>query len=130
MHSQIVEVVTAFEHAQERLDKLVDTIPDDRWAVRSDPARWSAGECVAHLNLTNAAYVPRIRKALEEARKLPRSPGGAYNRDMIGKVFATMVGPLPRIGKTRIGRVKTTASFIPTGTIPKQHAVAEFKRLQ
>jgi len=70
MHSQITEVVNAFDHAQERLDRLVDLIPEDRWSVRSDPARWSAGECVAHLNLTNAVYVPRIRKALEEARKV------------------------------------------------------------
>jgi hypothetical protein len=130
MHSQIAEVVSAFEHAQARLDKLIDLIPDDRWAARSDPARWSAGECIAHLNLTNAAYVPRIRKALEEARKLPRVVGGSYKRDVLGKFFALMVGPLPRIGKARIGRVKTTADFIPSGSFPRLETVAEFKRLQ
>lgn len=130
MHSQIVKVISAFEHAQERLDRLVDLIPEDRWTVRSDPARWSAGECIAHLNLTNAAYVPRIRKAIEEARKLPRVVGGTYKRDMFGKIFALMVGPLPKIGRARIGRVKTTADFIPSGSFPRQQTVAEFKRLQ
>jgi hypothetical protein len=130
MHSQIAEVVNAFEHAQSRFDHLVDSVPDDRWAVRSDPARWSVAECVAHLNLTNAAYVPRIRKAIEEARQLPRMTGSTYSRDVFGKIFATMVGPLPRIGKMRIGRVKTTAEFVPTGNFPRQELLAEFKRLQ
>ena len=130
MLSQIAEVVNAFDHAQKRFDGLVDLIPEDRWAVRSDPDRWSAGECIAHLNLTNAAYVPRIRKALEEARRLPRVVGGSYKRDTFGKIFALMVGPLPKIGKTRIGRVKTTADFIPSGSFPRQQSVAEFKRLQ
>lgn len=130
MHKQIAEVIDAFEHAQERLDRFSDAVPEDRWSARSDPARWSPAECVAHLNLTSVAYVPRIRKAIEEARKLPRVAGSAYKRDMIGRLFAMMVGPLPKIRKTRIGRVKTTAGFVPTGNFPKQLLLAEFKRLQ
>jgi hypothetical protein len=130
MHSQIVDVIDAFEHAQARLDKFTDAIPDDRWSARNDPARWSPGECVAHLNLTNSAYVPRIRKALEEARKLPRADGRKYRSDMLGRMFSMMVGPLPKIGKVRIGRVKTTAPFVPTGSAPKPDLVAEFRRIQ
>ena len=130
MHSQIMEVIAAFEHAQARLDRFIDAIPDDRWSARNDPARWSPAECVAHLNLTNAAYLPRIRNALGEARKLPRADGRKYSTDLIGRMFSMMVGPLPKIGKTRIGRVKTTALFVPTGSFPKQQLVAEFKRIQ
>lgn len=130
MHSQIAGVIDAFEHAQSRLDRFVDAIPDDRWSARNDAARWSPGECVAHLNLTNAAYVPRVRKALEEARQLPRMSGRKYKADMFGRMFSMMIGPLPKIGKTRIGRVKTTPPFVPTGNLPKQQLVAEFKRIQ
>ena len=130
MHSQIVDVVRAFEHAQARLDKFTDAIPDDRWSARNDPSRWSPAECVAHLNLTNSAYLPRIRKALEEARKLPRADGRKYRTDMLGRMFSMMVGPLPQIGKMRIGRVKTTAPFVPAGSAPKLELIAEFKRIQ
>lgn len=130
MHSQIAEVIGAFEHAQARLDRFTDAIPDDRWSARNDPARWSPAECVAHLNLTNAEYVPRIRKAIEEARKLPRVSGRKYKADLFGRMFALTIGPLPKIGRTRIGRVKTTAPFVPTGSFPKQQLVAEFKRIQ
>ena len=130
MQRQLAEVIEAFERAQSRLDRLTDNTPDERWAARSDPARWSVAECVAHLNLTSAAYVPRIRKAIEEARQLPRHAIGSYKRDMIGKIFAMLVGPLPKIGKMRIGRVSTTPDFVPSGSFPKQQMLADFKRFQ
>ena len=130
MHEQLADIVAQFDHAQTRVDKLADEIADERWSIRNDPARWSVGECVAHLTLTNAAYEPRIRKAIEEARKLPRFSGGSYRHDFIGWLFGTLTGPLPTIGKMRIGRVKTMPDFVPTGSFPKQKLVAEYKRLQ
>ena len=130
MHQQLSRVIKALDHAQARLDALADTVPDDRWNVRADPTQWSVAECVAHLNLTSDAYVPLIRKAIEEARKLPRIGGRKYKRDLFGWAFAALVGPLPKIGRARIGKVKTTPDFVPTGSLPKQTLLAEFKRLQ
>jgi hypothetical protein len=130
MHRQLADIIAQFDHAQTRVDKLVDEIADERWSLRNDPARWSVGECVAHLTLTNAAYEPRIRKAIEEARKLPRFDRRNYRNDFIGWLFGTLTGPLPTIGNMRIGRVKTRPAFVPTGTSPKQEVVADFKRLQ
>lgn len=130
MQAQLSEIVAQLEHAQARMDRLGETIADDRWNMRNDPARWSVGECVAHLNLTSAAYIPRIRKAIEEARRLPRVTKTRYHRDVLGMLFATLTGPLPRIGKFRIGRVKTMPAFVPTGDHPRQVTLAEFKRLQ
>lgn len=129
MQQQLSDIIAQFGHAQARLDQLADAIPDDRWNKRNDPARWSVAECVAHLNLTSEAYIPRIRKAIEEARQLPAFTG-RYRRDFIGWLFAKMTGPLPKIGRTRIGRVKTTAPFVPRGDHPKQLTIAEFRKLQ
>jgi len=130
MHSQLVNVVDCLGQAELRLERLADSIPDDRWNARSDPAHWSVAECVAHLNLTSAAYEPLIRKAIEEARKLPPAGQGAYHRDKIGWLFSVMTGPLPSIGRLRIGRVKTTPSFVPTGALSRQLVLADFKRNQ
>ena len=88
MQRQLAEVIEAFERAQSRLDRLTDNTPDERWAARSDPARWSVAECVAHLNLTSAAYVPRIRKAIEEARQLPRHAPPGFEREAVHTDFA------------------------------------------
>lgn len=129
MQPRLRHVRDALAHAEARLAKVADAVPDDRWNARSDKARWSVAECVAHLNLTNAAFEPRIRKAIEEARALPRARSAEYRRDFLGRILGAMVGPLPTIGKFRIGRVKTTAPFVPSGSLPKQELVAEFKRL-
>ena len=130
MNQQLAFLVAQLEHAQARLDRLGDLVPDDRWSKRNDSSSWSVGECVAHLNLTSEAYIPRIRKAIEQARALPPRHNGGYRRDTLGWLFGKMVGPLPKIGKARIGKVKTTPAFVPTGDFPKQHLLAEFKRLQ
>jgi hypothetical protein len=130
MQAQLERIVSELDHAQARLDRLADAVPEDRWGKRSDPLRWSVAECVAHLNLTSEAYVPRIRKAIEQARKIAPAGNRKYRRDPVGWFFGAMVGPLPSIGGFRIGRVKTTPAFVPSGDHSKQLLLAEFWRMQ
>lgn len=130
MGGELTEIVRELEHAEARLETLAENLPDELWGKRNDPTSWSAAECVAHLNLTSEAYLPLIRKAIEEARQLPRPRRGPYKRDFLGWMFATMTGPLPSMGRIRIGRVKTTAAFVPTGSQPKPQGLAQFKRDQ
>jgi hypothetical protein len=81
MHRQLAELTRDYEHATRRLERLVDLVPPDRWPIRNDPMRWSVAECVAHLNLTSEAYLPRMRKAISEARQLPPMSREKYKRD-------------------------------------------------
>ncbi|MGK2963042.1 MAG: DinB family protein [Gemmatimonadaceae bacterium] len=129
MKKQLSKIIEALDQAMRRLDELAEATPADRWSARNDPSRWSVAECVAHLNLTSEAYVPLIRQAIADARKLPQS-GNGYSGTFIGRMFGALVGPLPSIGRVRIGRVKTPAEFVPSGNLPKNVVVAEFKRLQ
>lgn len=130
MRRELTEIIKGFEHAQARLERLAENLPDAQWGKRSDPARWSPAECVAHLNMTSEAYIPRLRKAIEDARQLPQHRVGRYKRDFLGWLFAKMVGPQPSVGGKLIGKVKTTADFVPTGNHPKQQTLAQFKRDQ
>jgi hypothetical protein len=130
MHPQLARLIDELDHAQARLDRLSDEVPEDRWSGRSDPSRWSAAECIAHLNLTSEAYIPRLMKAIEKARKLPRAGNRRYKRDPLGWFLGKMFGPLPKIGSVRFGRVKTMPAFVPESDRPKQEIVSEFKRLQ
>lgn len=129
MKRQVSEVVRELEEAEARLGKLSEKIPDAVWAQRNDDTRWSVSECIDHLNITSEAYVPLIRKAIGEARQLPAA-AGEYRRDPIGAIFGSLTGPLKRMGRFRIGRVKTTPDFIPRGQHAKNVSVAEFRRLQ
>jgi hypothetical protein len=130
MQRQLADIVKGFETAQARLDKLADNIPDAAWEERTEPGHWSVAECVAHLNLTSDAYIPRIRAAIAEAKSMKAPRAMKYTKDFAGGFFAMMVGPIPMLGKIRIGKVKTTNDFIPTGAHPKQNSLATFKRDQ
>lgn len=130
MHPQLAEIVTALESAQARLHRLADRIPDARWKSRPAPGRWSAAECVEHLNLTSRAYIPLLRRALELATRSPENTTRRYRRDFIGWLFSSIFGPLPRFRKTRLGRVKTSPDFVPKVTGDRAEVIAEFDRLQ
>jgi DinB family protein len=130
MQRQLADIVKGFERAQARLDKLADNIPDAAWGERTEPGHWSVAECVAHLNLTSEAYIPRIQAALTEAKAMNAPKSMHYKKDFAGAFFALMVGPIPMLGKIRIGKVKTTADFVPKGNHPKQSTLAAFKRDQ
>ena len=130
MLPQLARIVAGFEQAQRRLHRLVDALPPERWAERRDPARWSVAECVAHLNLTGAAYVPLVRAALDEARRLPQRAVTRYRRDAVGVLIGMMAGPLPEVGGVRLGRVRTAAPFVPTGDLTQAAVLGEFDRLQ
>lgn len=129
MKRQLTGVIKDLDHAQARLEALAENISNDRWSKRNDPMRWSPAECVAHLNLTSEAFIPRIRKAIEEARQLPRSDG-EYKRDLLGRMFGSMVGPMRKIAGFQLIRVKTLPPFVPSGELPMNVTLAEFKRLQ
>src|SRR2546422_4218103 len=72
MHPQLQLVADEYRSAQARLHDLVRAVPDEQWSKRSDRARWSVAECVAHLNITSLAYVPLLQHAVSRARMLER----------------------------------------------------------
>lgn len=130
MQRQLTSLVKGFESAQLRLEKLAESIPDAAWEERTEPGKWSVAECVAHMNLTSEAYIPRIQVALGEARAMKKASHRELKRDFPGWFFAMMVGPLPMLGKMRIGKVNTAPDFVPKGKHPKGPTLAAFKRDQ
>lgn len=128
MAAQIDRIVADLEEAQRRLHRLAERLPDERFARRNDPARWSIAENVAHLNLTSVEYLPVIRDGLVRAAGM----GGAdrYRMDPAGWLLSKLVGPLPKLGGRPIGRMRTPASFVPSGDSPPAEIMADFDRLQ
>lgn len=129
MQQQIASIVSELESARTRLHRLADNLPDARWKSRPAAGRWSAAECVEHLNLTSRAYLPLLRRALESATK-SSAPPTRHQRDFLGWLFSNMVGPVWTLGKRKVGRVKTTGEFAPTITPERMESIADFDRLQ
>jgi len=77
-----------------RLHALVDTMDDSTWRARPGTDRWSAAECVEHLNMTSRAYLPILRDALRDGRARGLTQAGGSNRmDLMGWFLAKMLEP-------------------------------------
>ena len=124
MHPQLQALADEFHFATARLHALVGAVPAERWPVRRDPVRWSVAECVAHLNLTGAAYEGILSEAFSRFPQAASPFTGRYRRDLLGwLLWRTMPPPLKR-------RYQTVAQFIPESTAPVPQLVADFERLQ
>jgi hypothetical protein len=125
MHLQLAAIVEEFESGSVRLHGLVQATSAERWARRPTPDRWSAAECVAHLNLTTLAFKPLVEPALDEARRLKAADPGAhtpgdYSRGLLGGLLWRALGKPGRF------RAKTTPAFVPGEVQPLEGLVAEF----
>jgi hypothetical protein len=130
LHPQLAEVVGSLDEASSRLRRLAGELPPERWSARRDPDRWSVAECVAHLNLTSRAYLPLLMEALAEARAINAPIPERYRRDVRGWLIARMAGPMPGLGRLRVGRMRTPVAFVPEGELPRERVLAEFEGLQ
>ena len=124
MRPQLQEIVDEFETALERLHRLVATVPENSWAQRPEPHRWSVAECVAHLNITSAAFVPLLKEGLDRARAIGGPAPERYRLDFVGWLLQKYTGPPVRL------RVKTPPGFEPTKCPAPKHLAEEFARWQ
>jgi len=129
VQKQLAALIASLEDAQARLRRLSDDTPEKAWNNRPGPERWSAADCVEHLNMTSRAYIPLLRDAIVEARQLNR-PTSHYRRDPVGWFLSMMIGPMRHIGKLKIGKITTTADFVPKGGQSPPQLLSEFVRLQ
>jgi hypothetical protein len=118
----IEEVEKELNEATRRAWSLVQTTDGRLFTVRPQPSRWSAAECLAHLSISSAQFLPVLRKALEKGRsgKAKRKP----RMDMIGSILRWFLEPPIR------RRMKTAAPFVPKAIRAKADAFSEFAALQ
>lgn len=124
MHPQLEAIAADYEAARERLHRLARETPAKVWTRRPQPSRWSMAECVAHLNLTSAAFRLPVERALLLGRSLGAPPPKRYRRDPIGWLLWRVSGPPAR------HRTRTTAPFVPQGATPLAQLLEDFDRLQ
>jgi len=129
MQQQLAAVIESLDSAQARLRRLSDGVSGDKLRKRPGPDRWSAADCVEHLNLTSRAYLPRLRDAAARAREIGGDPRKHYRRDPLGWFMSMMIGPLHHLGKFKVVRIKTTPPFVPKGGQSPSQLLSEFVRL-
>ena len=124
MHAQLASIVADFEFALTRLRGLVTSCDEDAWSRRSAPESWSAAECVAHLNITSAAYLRILPAAVAEARARSGGAPARYRLDLPGWLVKQVSG------RKRLFPTKTPAAFVPASGTTRDVVATEFERLQ
>ena len=130
MQEQLAGIVQSLESAQSRLRRLTDQLSESDWNRKPAANRWSAAECVEHLNLTSRAYIPLLRDAIANAGEARRDPTKHYGHNALGWFLSKMFGPLRHLGRFKVGRVKTTPAFVPRPGRSRTEILSDFVRLQ
>jgi len=106
--SQIDGLLGEFVKARRRAETIFAGRTAEQLLKRPGEKRWSAAECVEHLNITNRAYLPRIAEALAALRqKNPAIKGTILKLDWNARLLKYWLEPPSRL------RLPTGAAFQP-----------------
>ena len=99
---------------------MLDGVDDGRFSERPDPNRWSPGEHIAHLLLTDRPYYGAIDEALAEAKRRRWTSEGPFKGSAIGNWFGrSMEPPVKR-------RMKTPRRLEPRAALSREEVRADF----
>jgi len=100
-----------FDAANQRFEDLVARMTPEEAQQRPAPGRWSAAECIEHLNVTAKTYSPKIEGAIQRGQaKQLRAPAPYTQRSLLGRILFWSLAP----GKNR--KVKAPGIFQPEKT--------------
>jgi len=86
--------------------------------------RWSAAECLRHLNITADSYFTIWERALGRAREEGRSGEGPFRLDFCGRLMTWMMEPPPKL------RLPAPSNFQPVEMSAPERIVPEFMEQQ
>jgi len=85
--------------------------------------KWSAAECVEHLNITNRAYLPRIEVAMRELEAKKTVPSVPMVMNFNAKLLRWWLEPPSRL------KLPTTAAFQPPAVASAGEVLQAFQEL-
>ena len=121
MDGQLQAIIDDLESARVRVHALWASVSRDAWHARPAADRWSAGDCIQHLNLASRAILPLLREGVACAPALPAA--SSYRRDALGWLVGKVIAPASPI------RMRSEAAFVPAGVQSPESSIAEFDRL-
>ena len=104
----IQELKKITEMNQSDLNRLI-LCTEEELNKRSNEGSWSALECLEHLNIYSAFYIPEIQNRLERTKY--NKSTNQFKSGVLGNYFVKTVGPLENSKK-----MKTLASSNPIGS--------------
>lgn len=119
----VSDYVRQFEAIVADARALVEPLSDSDFNRQPAADRWSAGQCLEHLNITERSMLERMRPAAEEVRQRGWPAAGPTRHGFIMRLLIGSMEPPPK------RRFRTGAAFVPPSRISKDQALADFRRL-
>ena len=123
----VPELRTFVEQAEAQIREVADLmepLTEKQIDWRPGPERWSIGENIAHLTLSNRPYLDELKAAIERARERGLWAEPPYRHGWMGNWFVRSMEPPPRF------RARTLRRLVPQRRQPKDTVLADFVDVQ
>lgn len=131
--SRTFETPALTNHLLQQVDMLLNTareklLPANDEILLQQPApdKWSAAQCLDHLNAYARFYIPRIDRAIQGklAGSLPLSPSPVFKSGWLGNYFTNMM--LPKADGHPGMKMQSPKGYRPMSDLHAKQVVNEF----
>ena len=109
--------------AREATQSLLSRLSQDQLFWKPDGGTWSIAQCFDHIATTTGLYIPKLRKAIESARKGNKKGGQPLKAGIFARWFIKSVGPSSKV------KLSSPKIFRPAQTAPEDAGEACLKVL-
>jgi len=124
--SYITDIQHQIDAQLKTVEEMFEGLSGEVYNQRPSEKKWSARECLAHLNRTLLHYNPHIHASIAKSRTTGQSPNLEYNPGFLGERLTRMMAP--RNGVIRM-KVRTMGSFQPATDETYDMTLKEFRQL-
>ncbi|MQA28924.1 MAG: hypothetical protein GEU82_03665 [Luteitalea sp.] len=102
------------------LPGVVADLTDEQFNWQRSPGSWSIAQCLDHLNLTAARFLPAMDAAIAEARRKEMLSPGPFSYPLLERWFVRSQEPPPKI------RARALKRFVPRASLSIGEVVPQF----
>ena len=124
MDSAVEALLTQVEAINQDAAGLAARLRGDQFNWSPDGRRWSVGQSLEHLSITNDRYLPGFDQALEALRRQGRRASAPPTLGWFERTFLRMLEPPVCV------RVKAPASFVAPAALDQAAALAHWSSSQ
>jgi DinB superfamily len=121
--SQIDSLLLELRETRARAEAICNGRTPAGLLRRPAEKRWSAAECVEHLNITNRAYLPRLSEAIRTLRQKNLVSRGGFRLNWNARLLKYWLEPPSRL------RLPTGAAFQPVSVRDPAAVLAAFQSI-
>jgi len=121
--NDLAVLVTEIDANLSHAESLTAGLSREQFNWRSEPGRWSIGQCLAHLNTVNGGDLTALQQAIEAGKARSQTGEGPFTYGFLSRKFvASMEPPAKR-------RFEAPKYYEPPPDVDPAQTLAEYRRV-